>query len=422
MGRDHRQAARGWRVVALPKPAVVGVLLGVLLVLSLGSIGPVAAQGIAGWPAYPKLRSGDQVTISAQEIVRHDLYVAGGRVRHNGRIEGDLVVAGGQIDINGVVTGDLLVAGGTVQLSGAVGGDVRIAGGQATVTGLVNEDLAFAGGTLTVAPPAQVGGDVLFGAGQVTVDGAVGGNVAGSAGTYARGGRIMGQEMVRVGDVGRPVAARPTAVDRVLNSVRWFAGIVLFGGLLMWLAPWLLRPSAAALRARPLPSLGVGLLGVAGFIALLIAIVLVTVVVAILFGVFTLGGLVAVTIFTGIITAAAVSLLFAVIVAFIAHAVVGLVLGQLVFGAFDSARPLSRWQAFGALALGVLIIVVLAAIPVLGPLLAILSALFGLGALVLFFWDRWRERRAMAPSEPLRAPAAPVAPVAEPDVPVRPAA
>ncbi|HUH06783.1 MAG TPA: hypothetical protein VML96_03150, partial [Egibacteraceae bacterium] len=55
-----------------------------------------------------KVRAGDEVVIPADETVEHNLYVSGGRVRVEGRIEGDLVAAGGQVDVLGEVAGDAL--------------------------------------------------------------------------------------------------------------------------------------------------------------------------------------------------------------------------------------------------------------------------------------------------------------------------
>jgi hypothetical protein len=368
------------------------VLLGVVALMAVVAIGPVAAQGISPPAGLPKFRSGDSVAIPAGEVVPHDLYVTGSRIRHAGRIEGDLLVAGGQLDLGGTVTGDLVVAGGTVNVTGTVGGDVRAAGGQVTVAGTVAEDALLAGGTLLLAPTGRVGDDLIVTGGQVAVDGTVAGDVLGSAGTYTRGGQVSGQESGTIGQ-GAPPAAAPEGW--LVQQLRRFVGIALIGALLLAVAPWLLQSSAAVLRGRPLQSLGVGVLGLVGFVVLLVCVVLLTVVLAIVFGLATLGQLLVTTVVGGILATGMIGFTFAVIAAFVVYSVVGLLLGRLAFG---SRSAQDRWWALGALLLGVLFVVLVTAIPFVGPVLNLAVLLFGLGALVLYGWEQWRQRRSAVPA------------------------
>jgi hypothetical protein len=399
-------------------------LLAVLALATLASAPPAAGQGLLPGPAAAKLRTGDRITISGDETVPHDLYVVGGEVRHDGRVEGDLVVSGGQIDVDGPVTGDLLVAGGTVRVNGPVGGAVRIAGGQATLTGDVGKDVAFAGGSLAIAPTARVGGDLLLGAGQAAVAGTVAGDVLGSAGAYSRDGRVAGQERVTVGQAATPPPP-PTLADRIADQVRRFAGIALVGALLVALLPAaaVLQP-AAALRDRPLQGLVAGALGVAGFVALLLALVVATALLALVFGGLTLGGLLGVTVVAGVLAVGLTGLAFALAVQFVAPALVGLVLGSLALDWFDRQDGLGarvtagRWRPVVALLLGALLVVALAAIPVVGPVLNLLAVLLGLGGLVLAGWEHGHRPAGAAAGEASAPPEPPVLPA----IPARPAA
>ena len=65
-----------------------------------------------------KLRTGDTVTVPADETWDGDLYLLGGRVSVAGSVDGDLTVLGGQVDVGGSVTGDVLAAGGNVSIAG----------------------------------------------------------------------------------------------------------------------------------------------------------------------------------------------------------------------------------------------------------------------------------------------------------------
>jgi hypothetical protein len=323
-----------------------------------------------------KFRSGSRVTVEEGETIPEDLYASGGSVEIAGRVQGDLVATGGEIAVNGTVGGDVLAAGGRLTLAGDVAGDVRAAGGQIRVAGAVAEDAVLAGGQMSVAEGAQIGGDLLFSGGRMTLDGRVDGDLLGSAGNYARRGSVGGSENVTTGPEERP----PTAGERILAALRRYLAILAVGALLLWLVPRLLQGSATLVRKRPLPSLGVGGLGAVGFVVLLVVLILAGVLISIILGLLGLGSLVA-ALGTGTLLAAAVlTFAFVLVVVFLADVVVGMAAGGLLL---RSERGPSRARDFGALALGVALVVVLTAIPVIGGLLKLLIVLVGLGALVL---------------------------------------
>jgi hypothetical protein len=317
--------------------------------------------------------------------VSSDLYVFGGTVRVEGRVDGDLVAFGRQVDISGPVAGDVLVGAGTTTVSGQVDGDVRVGSGQVTVRGPVGEDVLVGAGRVTIAREARLGGDLIFSTGRMTMDGSVSGNALGSSGDYVKRGSIAGTEQVNVEEAEE---TRPSAAsERVLDLLRRYLGILVVGALLLWLAPRALRAAADVARGRPLLALGVGLLGFVGVVALVLAVILATVLVAIVLGLLDLGALVVMTIFSGILTVAVITLGFVLAVAFGAQAAVGMAVGRLVL----RAEPRSFFRGFGALALGVFVVVLLSAIPLVGGWLELLFILLGLGALVFVIAPRRRQ-------------------------------
>jgi cytoskeletal protein CcmA (bactofilin family) len=348
----------------------------VLLAVVLASLSaPAAAQQseLGG-----KVRSGREVTVPAGETVQGDLIASGGTVRIDGRVDGDLVASGGQVTVAGTVTGDLLVAAGTTTIAGQVDGDARLASGQARIEGRVGEDVALGAGQATVASGAQIGGDLLFGTGRMQLDGAVAGSVLGSTGTYTKGGSVGGSERVNL--LQQPEQERePTLADRAVDVLRRYVSLLAVGALLLWLAPRVLRGAADTARGRPLVGFGLGILGVVGVVVALILLILVTVLVAIVLGLAGLGSLTGVTVVGGILVAAAVVFGFVLAVAFVAQATVGLALGRLLVRGEGRSFP----GGLGALALGVLVVVLVAAIPVVGGFLEALLVLLGLGALLL---------------------------------------
>jgi cytoskeletal protein CcmA (bactofilin family) len=324
-----------------------------------------------------KVRSGREVTVPAGETVQGDLVASGGTVRIDGRVEGDLVATGGRVIVAGTVTGDALVGAGSTTISGQVGGDLRAGTGQARIEGRVGEDALLGVGQATVARGAQVGGDLIFAAGRIQMDGAVTGSVLGSTGSYTEGGSVGGSERVNVGQPEEQ--GEPTLADRTLDVLRRYVSILAIGMLLLWLLPRVIRGAAEQARGRPLVGLGIGVLGFIGVIVALVLVILVTVLVAVVLGLAGLGSLTGMTIYGGVLVAAAVLFLFVLAVAFAAQATVGLALGRLLV----RGDGRSFLGGLGALALGVLVVVLVAAIPVAGGLLEALLVLLGLGALLL---------------------------------------
>jgi cytoskeletal protein CcmA (bactofilin family) len=325
-----------------------------------------------------KVRSGREVTIPAGQTVQGDLIASGGTVRIDGRVEGDLVATGGQVTVAGTVTGDLLAAAGSTTISGQIEGDARVAAGQARVQrqGRVGEDLLIAAGQATVASGSQIGGDLSFATGRMQMDGAVTGSVLGTTGNYSEGGSIGGTERV---NLQQPEGQQePTVADRILDGLRRYVSILVVG-LLLWLLPRLLRGAAEVARDRPLVALGVGLLAFVGVVVTLILVSLVTALVAVVLALLGLGSLSGVTVFAGILVAAIIAFVFVLAVGFAAQATVGYVVGRLLL----RGEGHSFLAGLGALALGVLMVVLLGAIPFVGGVLGALVVLLGLGALVL---------------------------------------
>lgn len=60
------------------------------------------------------VRTGETVSIGADQSVTGSFYGVGGTVVTSGQVEGDAVLIGGTVTLNGEVTDDVLVFGGTV--------------------------------------------------------------------------------------------------------------------------------------------------------------------------------------------------------------------------------------------------------------------------------------------------------------------
>jgi cytoskeletal protein CcmA (bactofilin family) len=360
-----------------------------VIVLGLGG-SQARAAGPAGDPR-DKFLSGSTVVIPAGETIPHDLYVAGNSIHIDGRIDGDLFVAGNTVDVTGPVSGDLFVAGGTVTVAAPVGRHLRAAGGTVTVSGPVTLDLMAAAGTLSLTSAARVGGDLIFYGATATMDGTVAGSVLGSAQTYQQTGNVGGSEQVSIRPRNAPRPA-PSAGSRVLNQLRRYAGMLIAGALLILLLPSFIRATTARLRQRPLPSLGIGALASVIYLAVMLGLLLAMAILAVLLGLLGLGSLVFTAIGGALLAMGALSYLIILVALLGAAVVVGLTLGRMILEHVE--QPWAQ-SPYVALLLGVLIVVVLTAIPVLGGILDALVFLLGLGALS-FQVFQWRGPQAKA--------------------------
>lgn len=369
--------------------AAVGV--GILLAALAASIVLAQEELLGG-----KLRTGESITVGADESVDGDLYVIAGTVVVNGSVDGDLTVFGGQLTLNGPVTGDVLAAGGTVSIAGDVTGDVRVSGGQVTLNGPVGEDVVAAGGQTQIQGGASIEGDLVVSGGQVSMDGAVAGNIEANAGVYNRSGTVGGTENVTQGEQGSGAVEQPTATDKVLDAVRHFVVLLLIGAALLWLLPRLLPSSASKLQERPGASLGWGVATFVGYIVFVIIAVILIVLLAIVFGLAQLGALVAIDIFGGILGIFVVTFGFAVAVGFVADLVVGFGLARMV----GRSAETSFWQRLAWLAAGVAVVVIVTSLPIIGGIAKLLVVLFGLGALYLAARSGWRGRDAGSDAAP----------------------
>lgn len=402
-------------------------------------------------------RSGDRVVISSDEEVGDDLYVFANEVVVDGTVRGDLVAFGSKITVNGTVEGDLIAAGRDVEIGGTVDDDSRIAGQTLLLrdSARIGDDLLAASYSLESEPDSTVGGTLLYAGYQallagtvdedlkgalnglelsgevgrdvnVEVDGEDGGPppfvfASGAQGQMAAvasgltltdsarvGGDLTYESSTEAqispaaqisGDVfheERPVEEEPTRtiVDEILDNLRSFIALVLVGLLLLWLVPNWTRRLADRVQARPLPSLGWGVAGFVGFIALAIAILLATILLAVILGLLTLGGLIGLIILLGILAELALVLAFWISTGYLAQIIVSFLGGRLLL---ERVRP--NWAAGRVLPLiiGLILYVILRAIPILGPLVGLVVVLLGLGALSHRIWVTLRRRPDQPP-------------------------
>ena len=375
--------------------------------------------------------------------------MAGGIIRINGTVEGDLWAAGQTVIVNGTLKDDARIAGYALTVGGEVVDDLLAAG-----FSLENERGSSAGGDLLFAGyQALLAGDVTGNAdvagGAVRIDGTVGGHVNVDLGdaepgermppgfpfapnlppvSWIPGGLTLGSGASIGGDLSykacceiaipagavageveferrvpavEPERVEPRAPSPALRVGGWFvrqlrrlATLLVVGVLMMWLVPDWTRKVSDIVRTKPLLSLGWGVVVIAGFAVGMLALLIVTMLLAVVFGVVTLGGLAGRIVALGSIAMSTVAFSFSITWAYVTRIAISLLLGQLVFKLFSSTAAEHRWWP---MLLGVLIFIAITAIPVLGWLATLATVLLGLGAVWLWF-QSWLGDRKVPPA------------------------
>ncbi len=148
-----------------------------LLALGVAFIS-VMVLGLVGVAQAQVVRSGNTVSISADEQVDSMLFAAGNSVDIAGDVNGDVYCAAQNVTINGTVRGDIFCAGQNVRIAGTVEGSVRVAGQNVTLGGHVQGSLTVASQSFTAEGSSRIERDLLGGTQTATIDGIVGRDVA----------------------------------------------------------------------------------------------------------------------------------------------------------------------------------------------------------------------------------------------------
>lgn len=354
-------------------------------------------------------------------VIDHNVHAFGSSVRTSAAVKGDFSAMGGRVVVDQAVTDDALLMGGTVDVRAPVGDDVRAAGGDVSLESSVGGDVMAAGGQLQLTNSAQVAGRAELAGGDVLVDGRVDGSLDVRARRLVLNGPVGGSvqaavEELELGPQARvggglrhsaatikqdPAAVVTGAVERIdrlfdedrrwgdrhpMHEERWPAmggwwllvplsmgllGVLALAAVVLFVFSRFAGQAAHRIETQPWRALGVGaglLLGLP--------------VLAVLFFFTLLGiplGLVVMALYPPL-----------------------LLLGWLI-GALFAARWLALHATpseaqgavvpYGWMVVAVIALLVVGAVPVVGPLLVTATMAAGLGACVL----EWRRRLASQP-------------------------
>ena len=373
--------------------------------------------------------------------VRGDVVAVGGSIEINGTIEGDLMAIGQVVLLNSVVRDDARIAGQTliltteaqvgdhvvavgqsleVQEGSSVDGALLFAGQQAMLAGDVGGDLEVSAGGLELA--GSIGGDVkadVGGAekglppttfarfvpgappmpavtGGLTVnDGAsIGGNLeytSPTEGQIAEEAEISGEiSYVRRATEEMTIAPAARTFDWLLGHLRRLITLLLVGLLMVRLAPATLSRATNLLETKPLISLGWGIVALPAFWIAVLVILLVIILLTAILDVATLDGLAVAVLSLGLLGEGLLILPFVLALVFVTNVIVSCLVGRLLL---RRVKPGLATTHIWPLVIGLVLYVILRAIPYLGTLVLWVVLFLGLGALWLLGQEWLRNRR-----------------------------
>lgn len=384
---------------------------------------------------------GNTITITEDAVISGNLIAMGNTIIINGDVAGDVGIGGYVAQIGeeaslgddfffggysldmrpGSQVADDLFAGGFQILAQNVSGDLYAATNGLRIEGTVTGDVSAAVGTtenmptnLTFGPPpsiplpyvpvglsfgsdARIEGNLEYTSESPSnvLEGVVGGSVTFEEVVETPGGETR----VAEGSIEAREAAKMLMLNRVLSAVRRFITWVLVGVLLQRFAPRFFNGVAAALKERIWPSLGIGFAGLLVFPPAVILLIVVIIMVAVLLGAVTLGGLSFGWVSIGGLGLWSLILAFFLILSWVSKIIVGYVIGEWLLGLSKTGRAMPFW----ALVLGVFLLAVVSAIPIVNFLVNwVVVPMLGLGAVVIYLWSL----RQPAEAAPAAAPAA----------------
>jgi hypothetical protein len=337
------------------------------------------------------------VTLGPSAKIADDVFSAGASVetRAGSQIGGSLLLGAGQGLVKGAVSENLRSGTGNLRLEGTIGGDAAIAVGSSQngwsptyFSGPNNPPMPSVPAGLTFGPDAKVEGAIEY-TSQEVVD--ISSAIAASV-THKL--PPMDQEL------SREITRRTASTSFFFDLMRRIVALLFIGLLVAWLAPHWITRTAEMVQSRPLPSLGIGFIGVVAapivFFTALGAIILL----AIIFGLLSLGGLTGLTLLTGFPLLGLAFVAFLFTISYLCQAVVAYLAGRWIL---NKVRPEWNGKILWPLLTGLVLFALLFAIPIAGGFLQFLVVLAGLGAIISLTLQRPPAAPALAPvtAEPI---------------------
>lgn len=315
--------------------------------------------------------------------VAHSLYAGGYQVMLQGEVTQDVKLSAGAVELSGKVGRNMVVEMGEVE-EGAAPPMFFMPGGaqmpQAIKPGLRVDPKAEIGGKLTYVSSLNMSDQIR----SAPAGGVVFQTPVPEQKQEAQGGGLSRIERIS------PV------VSWIFKTLRNLITLLLLGGLALWLLPGVLRRLVEQVRTAPASAAGYGalalLVGYAG--AFLAGLVILSVGIFLL--IVTLGGLGGTVLGIGLSSLAVFVTALGFLVVYGSKLVLAFLGGEWIM---RKLAPNASHPYLWAMVVGVVVYVLLRAIPFIGWIFGLLATLLGLGAMYLVY-RTWRAERLAAAEQP----------------------
>lgn len=335
-----------------------------------------------------ELRLGDQTEIGRNLFFGgYSTALAGGST-----VQRDAYLAGYQVQLDGKIGRNAVIDAAAVEINGDIGGNAQLDLGEVddgtayNMPIMMGYDLPAAlDPGLRVSKNARIGGKLTYTSQS---------DYSAQIQSQPAGGLVYQTPVPNENHYDRtfPIVRRSAVGEHAIAAVRNLITLLVLGGLALWLIPALLKKITAQAAAKPLPATGVGILSI------IVTYVGALLVAALLFGVgilvslISLGGLSNLVFGVGYSGLGLIVAVFTFLVATGSKVVASYMVGDLIF---ERLAPQAQGRKVWALVVGVVIYVILAALPFVGWVFAWIATFLGLGAI----WFTWQNRKAVAVAE-----------------------
>lgn len=347
-----------------------------LLVLGVSSL---AMLGVAHAQSF-------SMTVPKDKTIDSSLYSAGRHIVIEGTVNGDVYCAGQDVEVRGTVKGDVICAGRSIRIEGTVDGNIRVAGQEIHIAAKIGRSATVAGQQVYIEKQTAIGQDLTLAGSRTVLRGTVGRDmVANGTNVYVEGHvkrnvRMSGEQLALRSsakidgslhytsartvekDTGAVVTGRTTQASPPQRGSSFFnnknlliAGVAMFifAMALVLIAPQYIHKTSMVATE----SIGrASLLGAASIVALPIIAAL----------------------FASSVVGLPITILLIVLMVFTI-----LLSGPILAYYLGSMLMAKNKNAIQIMALGAAVLLVLYAMPIIGPLFMLIAYMMGGGTLLL---------------------------------------
>ncbi len=397
------------------------IILGIVILSSVAIPSQVGAQSIIQGDSLP-----------TETKIKGDAVFHGDSVKIDGDVDGDVLAIASEVEVNGTVSGSLVVIGNEVVVNSGIGGTLYALAFQFDLgsEANLNRNLYFGGLSLNTQEGSQIQRDLRSMTLGAQLNGIVNGTIRAIIGPMEFFFLIMEKidktgwftsdeaSIISIADQDFEIdltANQPEVIfsglmpvqleaslsalqaeeidwkqvtDWLLKRLQEWIVLLVFGLLGLWLQPKWIPESAKLLQTRPLAATGWGLLGIVisfNLIGVAVLLLIIIIAVGLFLGMLPLWDLAWSIMAIGGFSLGLVTTTFSLFVIYISKAIVAFLVGLIILNrlapAYAMYKPL-------ALIIGLVLYVLLSAVPILGWVIGMLATVLGLGAVWLLYKDR----------------------------------